>query len=336
MKKKITARDIARACGVSQATVSYVINNKENQKIAAETRQKILKAIEEMHYYPNVSARHMKSRSSAAVGIVCAKDYSRQAFLDALEGISEYFSKIHYTMIIFYEETDGDRYVASYFSELIDGLIFISNSDHDDFIRPAAENRIPYAVICLDGVFSRRSPRPDAFRPALAECLDYCRGNGLKKIRYFSVDNGGRLVNNKFPDFSGLAADIYPECDLAHVVCPVRARSYDQIHPYLAEYLKRESFDIAVCQNYDIGLAVQNEILKRGIAVPQSPKLIILNDVNFYGMLYPSLSGIRIPYREMGVYAAELAVAVIEEREDEFTYMDFTCTLIHRDSSRMR
>lgn len=52
MKKNVTAKDIAKLCGVSQATVSYVINNRQNQKISEETRRKVLDAVETLHYYP--------------------------------------------------------------------------------------------------------------------------------------------------------------------------------------------------------------------------------------------------------------------------------------------
>lgn len=48
MKKNVTAKDIAKLCGVSQATVSYVINNRQNQKISEETRRKVLDAVEEI------------------------------------------------------------------------------------------------------------------------------------------------------------------------------------------------------------------------------------------------------------------------------------------------
>ena len=57
MKKNVTAKDIAKLCGVSQATVSYVINNRQNQKISEETRRKVLDAVEALHYYPNASAK---------------------------------------------------------------------------------------------------------------------------------------------------------------------------------------------------------------------------------------------------------------------------------------
>lgn len=344
MKKQVTSRDVANACGVSQATVSYVINNKQGQKIAKETREKILKAVREMNYYPNASARNMKRKASSTIGIVCANDYSRQAFLESLEGISEYFSKVHYMMIVFYEEnSDRDAengvpaYVESYFSDLIDGLIFFSNSDHDQFIRPAVERGIPYAVICMDGVFSEHSPRPHAFDPALAECLRYCRENQLRRIRYFSVDHAGHFVNDKYATFAALSQREFFGCDLKHIVCPVkqRDREFEQMQAFITSYMDLEQFDIAICQNYDIGLAVQREILKRGYQVPQPIKTVFLNHVNFYEMTYPSITGIVIPYREMGAYAARLIIAAAAGQEDQFPYQEFSCRLVHRDSTKV-
>ena len=48
--RNVTIKDIAKYCNVSTATVSYVINNKENQSISEDTRNKILHAVNMLNY----------------------------------------------------------------------------------------------------------------------------------------------------------------------------------------------------------------------------------------------------------------------------------------------
>lgn len=343
MKKNITAKDIARLCGVSQATVSYVINDRPGQKISEDTRNKILETARELHYYPNASAQNMRGKSGTSIGIVCAKDFSRQAFLDSMIGISSYLDKLEYTITIYNEESESETreageetppYVKSYFSNRIDGLIYISNHDHDAFTQPAAENNIPYVVICMDGVFSKNSPTPHAFDDVLAECAFFCIEHGLRRIRYFSIDNDGFFVNNKYPVFQKCLETIYPDSELQHVICQAKNRNFLEISSFLKQYMAENSFDLAISQNYDIGLAVQREILRQDFQIPQRIKNLFLNSVNFYEMTYPSLSGIHIPYREMGEYAAHLILAVISGQENFLPFQEFKCTLELRESTR--
>ena len=336
MKKNVTAKDIAKLCGVSQATVSYVINNRQNQKISEETRRKVLDAVEALHYYPNASAKSMRTKNCTSIGIVCAKDYSRQAFLNAFTGISQYLSQIDYTITIFNEMDDIDSspdYVKSYYSNVIDGLIFISNDDHAAFTKPADENHIPYVVICMDGVFSKKTPFPHAFEYALQECASFCLEKGIREVRYFSISNDGLLVNNKYPLFESLLRRTAPNCHLEHVICPIKDRDLIHLQQFLAKYMENRSFDLAISQNYDIGLLLQREILKTGFSIPQRIRHIFLNEVNFYEMDYPSISGIDIPYDQMAEYAAKLLLAMIENRESEFTYQEFKCRLIQRETT---
>lgn len=59
MDKKITIRDIAKQAGVSIATVSYVINNRTDQRISDETKKKVLQIINLLDYKPNSSAQSL-------------------------------------------------------------------------------------------------------------------------------------------------------------------------------------------------------------------------------------------------------------------------------------
>lgn len=336
MKKNVTAKDIARLCGVSQATVSYVINDRTSQKISEETRTRVLDAAKALNYFPNSSARNMRGMRCTCIGIVCSKDYSRQAFLDSMVGISGYFEKTDYTITLFNEEdAEIPQYVKSYFSNIIDGLIYISNNNHSSFTAPAVQNNIPYVVICIDGVFSQNSPVPHAFDDVLKECAYFCKEHQLRRIRYFSIDNNGLFVNHKYPAFQSALADIYPDCEVRHVVCHVKNRDIHHLSPILEDYVRDNRFDIAFSQNYDIGLILQREILKNEFSIPQKIKNIFLNYVYFYEMTYPSVTGITIPYMEMGSYAAKLIMAILSEEEEVFPYVDFRCQLIHRQSTML-
>lgn len=60
--------DVAKQAGVSYQTVSRVVNNHPN--VAPRTREKILRAIQELNYLPNVTARNLVTRRTNTVGII--------------------------------------------------------------------------------------------------------------------------------------------------------------------------------------------------------------------------------------------------------------------------
>src|SRR5215510_7425809 len=62
-----TIKDVAKAAGVSIATVSYVLNNKDSF-VGKETRQQVLEAVERVGYRPNITARNLKSSQTRLIG----------------------------------------------------------------------------------------------------------------------------------------------------------------------------------------------------------------------------------------------------------------------------
>ncbi len=70
LARKVTAKDVARAAGVSQATVSYVINDTPHQRISPETRERVLAAIAELGYTPSAAARALRKGNSDVVLLV--------------------------------------------------------------------------------------------------------------------------------------------------------------------------------------------------------------------------------------------------------------------------
>lgn len=64
---RVTATEVARHSGVSQATVSYVLNDSPRQKISEETRERVLRSVKELGYTPYEPARALRSGQSSIV-----------------------------------------------------------------------------------------------------------------------------------------------------------------------------------------------------------------------------------------------------------------------------
>ncbi|WP_285180722.1 LacI family DNA-binding transcriptional regulator, partial [Mycobacterium tuberculosis] len=64
--------DIARIAGVSVATVSYVLNKKEGQRISEETKKKIFEIAETINYVPHKIAKSLKNNKSKLLGLIVA------------------------------------------------------------------------------------------------------------------------------------------------------------------------------------------------------------------------------------------------------------------------
>ena len=69
MKNKITSKDIAQRANVSQATVSYVLNDTPGKSISESTRKRVLDAVTELNYIPNSAAKRLKNSRSYCIAV---------------------------------------------------------------------------------------------------------------------------------------------------------------------------------------------------------------------------------------------------------------------------
>src|SRR5690554_3329625 len=93
----MTIKDVAKRAGVSISTASYALNNKPN--VHPKTRERVLKAANELNYYPNAHARNLKSRKSSNIGVFIY-GFSGPIFSDLLEGINLELQKKQYNIIV--------------------------------------------------------------------------------------------------------------------------------------------------------------------------------------------------------------------------------------------
>ena len=87
-KKKVTSSDVARASGVSQATVSMILNHKSTVSFTRETVEKVERTAREMGYQVPGRRTHKDSRSQRMILVVCPT-LTNPYYVMLLQGIEE-------------------------------------------------------------------------------------------------------------------------------------------------------------------------------------------------------------------------------------------------------
>lgn len=118
----VTSRDVAKVAGVSQATVSRVLNG--NGRVAPENRAKVLAALERTGYVPNASAKAMRTKTAGAIGVVTSE--IQNPFLPyLLDALTSAASARGTTMIVWNDPDPGaPSALAGVGSGAVDGVLF--------------------------------------------------------------------------------------------------------------------------------------------------------------------------------------------------------------------
>lgn len=100
MKKKYTMKDIAEECGVSTATVSYVLNDVPNQSISAETKKRILQIANMVGYVSSASARALATGRTNTFGVYVPYPENSAGKQRLLQALAEEAEKAGYRLVL--------------------------------------------------------------------------------------------------------------------------------------------------------------------------------------------------------------------------------------------
>ena len=298
-RKAVTAKDVAEACGVSQATVSYVINNSAGGRISEATRKRVLEMSREMGYCPSQSARSMRINRAMAVGVVLGGNSLSLGVSHALRGIKRRMDAAGYAQVLLSDEDDvlpGVDYLSAYRAGRIDALLFLF---HD-----MRAQHVPYLALSEQGITGEQISLPSGYGEALGDCAALLRQRGFKRVRYYSLTNGAVLHSRKFNMFRTTLERVYPEAQLSRVVLRSDGRTDEQLLDSLLEDIQVGEFDVAITPHARLGWMVQNAIMRDELAMPQRIKHICLSTAHPFTLVYPSITMIDIPLTQLGEAAA--------------------------------
>jgi DNA-binding LacI/PurR family transcriptional regulator len=98
-QRRVKSVDVAREAGVSQATVSYVLNNDPRQSIPEETRAKVMEAARKLGYQPYAPARSLRSGKSKIVLVVWQESVVEAAISRMIEELAAAVAKVGFSLV---------------------------------------------------------------------------------------------------------------------------------------------------------------------------------------------------------------------------------------------
>lgn len=309
---KVTISDVAKLAGVSTATVSHTINN--TRYVSNETKEKVYKAIAELGYTPDASARSFRTGKKRIIGFI-VPDIANKFFATMIEAVENYLSAHGYQLLIANTKEEMDREetnIRLLTAGLVDGLLIASTMD--DFQR--FDTLIPagFPVVLVDRTFDVKkysSVCVSNFQPIYRSV---CRLAGKGDRRIGIIGGLPRLstTTERISAYQQAMAD----CGLPED--PDLIRYGDSMEKSAAgcleELLEQKCDAIIVCQ----GLMASETIIylhQKGIQLAQDIDLVsfVDYDSDVYALYADQMDTIIQPVEELGEAAGEQILRRVEK-----------------------
>ena len=333
--KKVTAAQIAQACGVSQATVSYVINNTPNKSIRPETRALILETARRLDYVPNSAARSMRTQRAQSIGVVVGNNALNFSVSHLLRGIKQILDQQNWTITLLNYDgsalpgeeaadpaagslfseggTEVEQYLHHYRSNRIDALAFLFMDLGTSALEQLEQQDIPYLSVSETGITGKALAIDTHVDEAIRQCALFCREQRLERLLYLTKTSPS--FNNALPMKTGLfmsaIQELCPGIQLSHHQLNVRREDRETVQD-LSSILEKERPQLVFSTTPKLGFVTQTAILSRCFVLPQQIKHISLSTSPYFDLGYPTVTHLEIPFVQMGRYTASYLLHQLE------------------------
>lgn len=304
----MSIQKIARMAGVSVATVSRVLNNSDSVKPA--NRQKVLEAIEESNYQPNLLARQLRTARSSMI-LVLVSDISNPFCAEVVKGIEEQAERNGYRILLCNSGADIARSRSSLqllSGKMVDGIITM-----DAFSKlPELSQLIGMApwVQCAEhddnGQISCVGIDDDV---AAQSVVHYLAGQGRQRIALINHDLRYRYARLRQ---QGYAHQLKEQQLAWQAIAYASELSFSAGKAAMNQLLAGETRPDAVFAVSDtLAAGAMAAIQQAGLRIPQEIAVVGFDGSELADMVSPPLTTLAQPSREIGRRACELVLQKI-------------------------
>ncbi len=320
----VTIKDVAKAAGVSIATVSYVLNN--DPRIKKETAEKVLKVSEELNYVANGFARSLKT-SKTHIILTVIPDFGGPIHAEIIANIHKELKANNYQMLV----CPGDIAEEVLSKQSADGVIILDPKVSPDVLKRLAKTRIKVLDTRKiyqesDGVFVCRI---DFATPA-KELTNLIINEGYSKIGYMHGNLESPDNVRRFNGFNEALKEnnLEPFC----ILCGnfIEEEGIKSIKEYLEN--KKELPEVLFCANDEMAIGVIKYLTENGYKLPQDIKIIGFDNIAACNYCNPTLTSVDFNRKDWSKNLAKTIINLIENKEVNLSKFIPNYTIVRRNS----
>jgi DNA-binding LacI/PurR family transcriptional regulator len=297
---------VARRAKVSTATVSRVLNNATVVKTT--TRARVIKAIEELKYHPNLHARNLAGGKSRTLGVIVS-NLENPFFFDIYKTIESDAHASGYEIVMANTDYRSEQLVSSIrlmIGRRVAGLAAVVSEMEPALIDELTESNIPVVF------YDVGSPRQNItnirvnYRRGIDKVIDYLHSMGHRQLGFVGHHALLGPINERAKAVID-AASRYPNMEVRTVA---DADSLDGGRMATRALLSNGDRPTAiVCVNDIMAVGALRELRERGLRVPQDISVTGFDNVKLSEFCYPALTTVHIPRERIGKLACESLLA---------------------------
>ena len=326
-----TLDDVALAAGVSTATVSRCLN--EKQKVSPKTLGRVMEAIENLGYTPNFNARAMAAKRSSTIGAIIPT-MENAIFARGLQAFQESLYELGYNLLVS-SSAYQPKLEAEQIRELVargaDGLLLIGYERDQKIYDYLERRRIPTVLAWASS------------SNAAQACVGFNNQSAMRSLADIVIEMGHRQIGVISGQIQG---NDRAAGRLAGIKESLRAHGLDAENLNVIEtqyeierggeafeqLMKAQPRPTAVmCGNDVLAAGAISKARDLGLDVPNDVSITGFDDIELASHVWPPLTTVHVPHRQMGRDAAQVLIDLVETGSTK-AHRELNVSIVMRES----
>ncbi len=329
--KGVTIEDVAREAGVSRQTVSRAINDKG--EISPKTKAKVLAAIQQLGYTPNLQARSMVTQRTSTIGLIVG-DIANPYFSSVARGLQDIAGQHGYSVFISNTDENADvehQALKTMAAQRVDGIVLFSHELAEEKLIAFANTYRPIVLInravTHPNIHLMAVDHVDGIRQSFTHIWDAGHRNigMLSPVQSEGFKNSRRL--------NAFKAEMKQRgLSIENKIFPAQS-TFDGGHAAMLALLKAQpDVSAVICYNDRMAIGALQACRETGRSVPGDISIVGFDNIRVSGMVTPPLTTAAVDRYELGRVAVESLLKLINDDELSLAPRVIPMQLVERES----